>query len=86
MPIFMRTYALERWNWSDKAQKWVFVQKSNGKRSYKYSIKPPPEFEELSFQIRNLNQKLMDEPDPEKNIELYKQLIVISQKMQAMRD
>jgi hypothetical protein len=82
----MRTYALKRWNWSDKAQKWVYVEKNNGKRSYKYSKKPPKEFEDLSIQIRDLNQKLMTEKDPVKNIVLYKQLIGISQKMQAMRE
>ena len=82
----MRTYAIERWNWSDRAQKWVYVEKNNGKRKYKYSLKPPPEFEELSLQIRNLNQKLMAETDPERNIALYKQLMLISQRMQAMRE
>ena len=82
----MRTYALQRWNWSDRAQKWVYVQKSNGKRIYKYSIKPPPEFDRLNLQIRDLNQKMMEETDPDKNIALYKQLMLISQRMQAMRE
>ena len=82
----MRTFAIERWNWSDRAQKWVYVQKHNGKRSYKYSIKAPPEFEKLSLKIKDLNQKLMVETDPEKNLALYNQLIAISQRMQTMRE
>ena len=81
-----RTYAINRWNWSDKAKKWVYVVKNNGKRSYKYSKRPPKEFEELSQQIRNLNLNLIAEKDPEKNISFYKQLITISQRMQAMRE
>ena len=84
--IKARTYAINRWNWSDKAGKWVYVVKNNGKRAYKYSLKPPPEFEKLSRQIRDLNQKLIVEKDPVKNIAIYKQLISISQRMQAMRE
>ena len=81
----MRTYALERWNWSEKAKKWVFVQNQNGKRSYKYNISPPDEFEELSLQLIDLNQRLMEERDPERNVEIYKELIALSQRMQKMR-
>jgi hypothetical protein len=82
----MRTYALKRWNWSEKSKKWVYVEKIDGKRTYKYNSTPPEEFEDLSKQLRDLNQKLMVEKNPEKNIELYKDLIALSQRMQAMRE
>ena len=82
----MRSYALNRWNWSERAKKWVFVQKTNGKRKYKYKLSPPSEFENYTFELRKLNQNLMREEDPDRQIEIFKQLMGLSQKMQSMRD
>ena len=82
----MRLYALNRWNWSERAKKWVYVQKNNGKRKYKYKLKPPKEFDAFTLELRNLNQKLMIEEDPDRQIKIFKKLMILSQKMQSMRD
>jgi len=81
----MRTYALNRWNWSEKAKKWVYVRKKNGKRIYKYKLTPPTEFDDLTHQMKELNFRLTNELDHDKNMELFQELMRISQKMQAMR-
>lgn len=81
----MRKYTLERWNWSEKAQKWVFVTKKRGRRKYYYQLEPPKEFIELTMQIKKINDKLMKTEDPEENKKLFLKLIEISKKMQNMR-
>lgn len=81
----MRTHGLNRWNWSEKARKWVYVELKNGERIYKYRDTPPKEFMELTKKLQVLNQKLLVEIDQNKNAEIYKELMIVSQKMQAMR-
>ena len=81
----MRTHGIDRWNWSEKANKWVFVSLKDGQRVYKYQENPPEEFLELIRRIRILNKKLITEIDECKNAQIYKELMITSQKMQAMR-
>jgi len=82
----MRKYGLNRWNWSSKAQKWVYVTKKNNKRVYKYQIEPPEEFIALTNQLKDLNHKLMEVKDHEENKKLFRELMELSKKMQAMRE
>ena len=74
-----------RWNWSQKAEKWVYVEiTKDGKRKYQYQVDPPQEFIELTIKMKNLNEKLLSVTDPEENTEIFNELIEISQKMQEM--
>ncbi|MBD3198308.1 MAG: hypothetical protein GF317_24880 [Candidatus Lokiarchaeota archaeon] len=82
----MRNHKLNRWNWSERAKKWVYVALEDGKRKYKYKATTPREFEALSIQIKELNEKLMMEDDFEKNNEIFKKMMLLSQKMQNMRE
>ncbi|MHA1688554.1 MAG: hypothetical protein ACTSUN_04345 [Promethearchaeota archaeon] len=82
----MRKYTPNRWNYSEKAGKWVYVEiDENGNRIYTYKLEPPPEFIELSRQISKINKKLLNTSDAEENKRLFEELIKISKKMQAMR-
>jgi hypothetical protein len=81
----LRKYTLDRWNWSERAQMWVYVTKESGKRKYTYQLEPPREFIELTMQIKKINDKLMGTKDPEENKRLFLKLIEISKKMQNMR-
>ena len=83
--ILLRKYTLNRWNWSDKANKWVYVKKKGGKRVYEYKAEAPTEFEECILEIHEINQKLLIEPDFAKQDALYRELMKISQRMQAMK-
>jgi hypothetical protein len=85
--ILVRKHGINRWNWSEKAQKWVYVElDDDGNRKYKYKLEPPQEFLELTLKIKELNNKLMVTKDPEENKKIYEKLMHISQKMQKMRD
>ncbi|MFX0038899.1 MAG: hypothetical protein ACFFCY_02505 [Promethearchaeota archaeon] len=80
-----RLFALNRWNWSQKAEKWVYVEITrNGKRKYLYRIEPPKEFIELTIRMKKLNERLLEATDPEENINIFNELMTISQKMQEM--
>jgi hypothetical protein len=81
----MRTHKLGRWNWSDKAKKWVYVEGVKGDRSYKYSKKTPKQFDELTKQLKILNDKLNAEKDDENRNQIFKKMMKLSQKMQSMR-
>jgi hypothetical protein len=81
----MRKYTLDRWNWSERAGRWVYVTlDKDGKRKYTYQIEPPKQFLELTMQIKKINEGLMGTNDPKENIRLFKQLMKISEKMQNM--
>ncbi|MGV9171960.1 MAG: hypothetical protein ACOC44_10285 [Promethearchaeia archaeon] len=83
----MRKHGLNRWNWSERAQKWVYVElDEEGNRKYKYQLEPPQEFIDLTMKIKKLNKKLMMVTEPEENKKLYQELMKVSQKMQKMRD
>ena len=81
----MRTHDLDRWNWSEKAKKWVYVTLEDGERTYKYQLEPPEDFIKLTRKLRELNQKLSETEDPRKNREIYKELMKVSKRMQSMR-
>jgi len=81
----LRKYTPNRWNYSEKAGKWVYVEiDDNGNRTYTYKLEPPPEFIELSQQISIINKKLLRTTDIEENNQLFKELMRISKKMQEM--
>jgi len=81
----MRKYTLDRWNWSERAGRWVYVTlDKDGKRKYTYQIEPPKQFLELTMQIKKINEELMETKDPKENIRLFKRLMKISEKMQNM--
>ena len=82
----MRKYTLDRWNWSERSGKWVYVTKKKGKREYTYQLEPPKEFIELTMQIKKINEKLMKTKDPDENKKLFLELIEISKKMQNMSE
>jgi len=85
----MRTYELNRWNWSERAKKWVYVELSKGtkkKRKYRYQVDPPQEFIDLTLQLHQLNEKLITIKDPEKNKQLYLKMMEITKRMQKMRN
>lgn len=85
--ILVRKHGVDRWNWSEKAQKWVYVELDDeGNRKYKYQLEPPEEFVDLTMKLKELNKKLMITKDPDENKKLYQELMKISQKMQEMRD
>lgn len=80
-----RLFTPNRWNWSQKAEKWVYVKlNENGKRKYIYKVDPPPEFIELTIKMNKINEKLLETVDPEENAKLFNELMLISQKMQEM--
>lgn len=81
----MRAYMVQRWNWSKRAKKWVFVNLKNGKRVYKYQKEEPKEYEELTSQIRRLNLQLLMETDLKNNVEIYRKMIKVSQQLQSMK-
>ena len=82
----MRTYTINRWNWSEKAKKWVYVQPgNNNKKTYYYKTTPPQEFVNLTMKFKALNEKLMLARDYEENMIIYKKLMQITQRMQRMR-
>ena len=75
----MRKFTLNRWNWSQKAEKWVYVTTEEGKRKYIYQIEPPQEFIDLTMEMKKLNEKLMEIEDPDENKKLF------LERMQTMR-
>ncbi len=80
-----RLFTPNRWNWSQKAEKWVYVEiTKDGKRKYQYKLDPPQEFIELTIKMKKLNEKLLEATDPEENMNIFNELMIISQKMQEM--
>jgi len=81
----MRKHQINRWNYSEKAKKWVYVNLKNGKRYYKYRKTNPTKFHELIEKLEQLNQELLNEEDHEKKKEIFKKMENISQQMQNMK-
>jgi len=80
-----RYFTPNRWNWSQKAEKWVYIElDDNGKKNYRYQVEPPQEFIDLTIQMKNINEKLLNTTDPDENTKIFKQLMGISKKMQGM--
>jgi hypothetical protein len=75
-----------RWNWSDKDQKWVYIELTgDGQKKYYYQLEPPKEFVELTMKIKLLNDKMIATNDTKENLKLFEELTKISHKMQNMR-
>ena len=52
-----RLFTPNRWNWSQKVGKWVYVTiTKDGKRKYQYQLEPPQEFIELTKRMKKLNE------------------------------
>ena len=82
----MRKYTLDRWNFSDKTGKWVYVTKEkNGKRKYIYQLEPPKEFLKLAYKIKEINEKLIATEDEEENERLYNEMMKIAKEMQSIK-
>lgn len=82
----MRKYTLDRWNFSDKNGKWVYVTKEkNGKRKYIYQLEPPKEFLKLAYKIKEINEKLIATEEQGEIERLYNEMMKISKKMQAIK-
>lgn len=84
---YRKDFTDNRWNWSEKDEKWVYVEALGNPpvRNYIYRLEPPQEFVELSLELKKLNKKLMDAETPEENERIFKELMKISNKMQEMR-
>ena len=76
---------VQRWNWSPRAGKWVYVDIKNGKKVYKYQKDTPKQYGELIKQLKDLNDKLLNENDPDINNAIYKKMIDVSQKLQEIK-
>ena len=80
-----RLFTPKRWNWSQKAGKWVYIEiNKDGKKKYQYQIEPPQEFIDLTIKMKKLNEKLLKTVDPEENAKIFSELMEVSKKMQDM--
>lgn len=81
----MRTYTLDRWNWSERAKKWVYVSlNGSGRRRYHYQVKPPEEFVQITIQMARVNEKLLHCEDPVEAELLFRKLQSLGNRLQAM--
>ena len=80
----MRTFTIDRWNWSERAGKWVYVTLKNGKRKYSYQLEPPQEFIDLTMKMKSINEKLMNSQDQNTKETLFKELQKLAKQMQRM--
>lgn len=80
-----RELSHNRWNWSQKDNKWVFIEvKDNGELILHYQLKPPKEFTELTIKIKDLNEKLIFCKNPKDNEKIFNEMMKISKRMQSM--
>jgi len=80
-----RLFTINRWNWSQKAEKWVYIEiTKEGKKKYYYQVDPPQEFIDLTLKMKSLNEKLLITTDPEVNSKIFSELMKVSQTMQEM--
>ncbi len=80
-----RLFAPHRWNWSQKAEKWVYIEiNKDGKKHYHYQIDPPKEFIDLTIKMKELNDKLLKTVDLGDNAKIFRELMKVSKKMQEM--
>ena len=81
-----RKYTPKRWNYSQKAGKWVYVTiNKDGKRKYKYQVDPPQEFVKLSERLKELSIKQANTEDPDENMRIFMEMRKLSEQMQSMR-
>ncbi len=75
-----------RWNWSQKDEKWIFIQQNDdGKELYYYRLDPPKEFIELTMELKELNDVLIITKNPEENAKLFNEMMKISKRLQNMK-
>jgi len=80
-----RELTLNRWNWSQEDNKWVYIENNdNGQLVYQYQINPPTEFYELTSKIKVLNDKLVACKDPKENHKIFREMMKVSKRMQTM--
>ena len=81
----VREFTQNRWNWSQKDQKWVFIESGdNGKLIYHYQVNPPKEFTKLTMKIKTLNDKLIACIDTKENSKIFSEMMKVSKRMQSM--
>ena len=74
-----------RWNWSQKDEKWIFIELiEDGQKKYYYQLEPPQEFIDLTMELKDLNEKLIITKDPEENSKLFNKMMKISKRLQCM--
>jgi len=80
-----RELSHNRWNWSQKDNKWVYIEvKDNGELTHYYRLKPPKEFTDLTIKIKDLNEKLIVCKNPKDNEKIFNEMMKISKRMQNM--
>lgn len=79
-----RKLSVNRWNWDEARNKWVYIELINGKKKYYYQLEPPKEFLDLTFKIKVLNDKLIACQDPRENHKIFDEMVKISKRMQSM--
>ena len=80
-----RELTVNRWKWSQKDQKWIFIERDdNGMLLYHYQINPPKEFTDLTMKIKALNDRLIVCKDQKENSKIFDDMMKISKKMQSM--
>jgi len=83
--IIREDFTPERWNWSEREKKWVYVEISGGKTKYHYQTEPPDEFITISYELKRINNLIMESKDLEEKMKLFQQLMKLSRKMDSMR-
>jgi hypothetical protein len=73
-----------RWNWSQKDEKWIYIEKYDNVEKYYYRIQPPKEFMDLTMKLKELNDILVITKDPEENNRLFNKMMKISKRLQCM--
>lgn len=80
-----RHFTPNRWNWSQKAEKWVYIELTeSGNKKYMYQVEPPQEFIDLTNKMTYLNEKLLKATNPEVKEKIFNDLTKLSKKMQNM--
>ncbi|TFG29229.1 MAG: hypothetical protein EU532_03515 [Promethearchaeota archaeon] len=74
-----------RWNWSQKDEKWIFIEiNDQGEEKYYYKLEPPEEFISLTMQLKELNEKLIITKDVGENTKIFNEMVRISKRLQCM--
>ncbi len=82
----VRELTPNRWNWSQEHQQWVYIEiDKEGRKIDYFQTEPPKEFNELTYQIKILNDKLLVCSNSEENDRIFNKMIKISKRMQSMR-
>jgi len=80
-----RNFTVNRWNFSQEEDKWVYIEgKENGELVYYYQVNPPKEFTELTSKIKTLNEKLVACKNTKENYKIFREMMEVSKRMQFM--